>query len=81
MLLIRSELAYQLSILYADLIRDIKDPEHPHTLEELNVVNEQSISIEYRAESVVPSTEQGKYLLSSNMINESFAKVVMSLYI
>lgn len=30
-----------------DLIRDIKDPEHPHTLEELNVVTEKSISVEY----------------------------------
>ncbi len=32
----------------ADLIRDIKDPEHPNTLEELNVVSENSISVEYR---------------------------------
>lgn len=31
-----------------DLIRDIKDPEHPHTLEELNVVSENGISVEYR---------------------------------
>lgn len=28
-----------------DLIRDIKDPEHPHTLEELNVVHEDAITI------------------------------------
>lgn len=32
----------------ADLIRDIKDPEHPHTLEELNVVSEDCISVEYK---------------------------------
>lgn len=31
--------------LCADLIRDIRDPEHPHTLEELNVVHEESISV------------------------------------
>ena len=35
----------------ADLIRDIKDPEHPNTLEELNVVSEDSISVEYRTAS------------------------------
>lgn len=29
-----------------DLIRDIKDPEHPLTLEELNVVREDQISID-----------------------------------
>ncbi|CAI8025788.1 Cytosolic iron-sulfur assembly component 2A [Geodia barretti] len=28
-----------------DLIRDIKDPEHPHTLEELNVVSEDCITV------------------------------------
>ena len=28
-----------------DLIRDIKDPEHPHTLEELNVVREECVSL------------------------------------
>lgn len=28
-----------------DVIRDIRDPEHPHTLEELSVVDETSISI------------------------------------
>lgn len=28
-----------------DAIRDIRDPEHPHTLEELSVVDESSISI------------------------------------
>ena len=32
-------------IVYTDLIRDIKDPEHPHTLEELNVVCEDAITI------------------------------------
>ena len=30
-----------------DLIRDIKDPEHPHTLEELNVVNEDSVTVHH----------------------------------
>ena len=30
-----------------DLIRDIKDPEHPHTLEELNVVREDFISVQH----------------------------------
>lgn len=29
-----------------DLIRDIKDPEHPLTLEELNVVSEESVTID-----------------------------------
>ena len=33
---------------FPDLIRDIKDPEHPNTLEELNVVNENCITVEYR---------------------------------
>lgn len=28
-----------------DVIRDIRDPEHPHTLEELSVVEETSVSI------------------------------------
>ena len=28
-----------------DLIQDIKDPEHPHTLEELNVVREECVSL------------------------------------
>lgn len=32
-------------LINADLIRDIKDPEHPHTLEELNVVREELISV------------------------------------
>ena len=30
---------------HADLIRDIKDPEHPHTLEELNVIRESDITL------------------------------------
>lgn len=29
----------------SDLIRDIKDPEHPHTLEELNVIKESDIKL------------------------------------
>ena len=28
-----------------DIIRDIKDPEHPHTLEELNVIRESDITL------------------------------------
>ena len=32
----------------ADLIRDIRDPEHPHTLEELSVVNEDCITVQHR---------------------------------
>ncbi len=32
---------------HTDLIRDIKDPEHPHTLEELNVVREDAITISH----------------------------------
>ena len=36
-----------LSIDLVDLIRDIKDPEHPHTLEELNVVKEGDITIRH----------------------------------
>ena len=41
---------YKLSInlSHSDLIRDIKDPEHPNSLEELNVVNEKGIDVEYR---------------------------------
>ena len=31
----------------SDLIRDIKDPEHPHTLEELNVIKESDITFIY----------------------------------
>ena len=31
----------------ADLIRDIKDPEHPHTLEELSVVRESLVSVRH----------------------------------
>ena len=31
-----------------DLIRDIKDPEHPHTLEELNVIKESDITLCHR---------------------------------
>jgi len=34
-----------------DLIRDIKDPEHPYTLEQLNVVQEECIGVEYRGRS------------------------------
>ena len=34
-----------LHCLFADLIRDIKDPEHPHTLEELNVVSEDCVTV------------------------------------
>ena len=34
-----------LSFFFADLIRDISDPEHPHTLEELNVIREDLISV------------------------------------
>ncbi len=33
-------------VILSDLIRDIKDPEHPHTLEELNVVQESHISVQ-----------------------------------
>ena len=29
------------------MIRDIKDPEHPHTLEELNVIKEEDITIRH----------------------------------
>ena len=32
----------------ADLIRDIRDPEHPHTLEELNVVRDDCITVQHR---------------------------------
>ena len=35
----------------ADLIRDIKDPEHPHTLEELNVVSEDCITVRHHISS------------------------------
>lgn len=31
--------------IFTDLIRDIRDPEHPHTLEELNVVSEDCITV------------------------------------
>ena len=34
-----------LPCLFSDLIRDIKDPEHPHTLEELNVVSEDCVTV------------------------------------
>ena len=30
-----------------DLIRDIRDPEHPHTLEELHVVSEDCITVRH----------------------------------
>ena len=56
--------------LHIDLIRDIKDPERPCTLEELNVVSENSISVEHKIDerndvtsppvplsSAVPSTQ------------------------
>ena len=43
-----------------DLIRDIKDPEHPHTLEELNVVSEECITLQYRT-----STPAGDHVLST----------------
>ena len=33
----------------SDLIRDIKDPEHPHTLEELSVVSEDHITVHHCA--------------------------------
>lgn len=58
----------------ADLIRDIKDPEHPHTLEELGVVKEESITVQYKTstndvDSSIPSsssnthhTQQGMYM-------------------
>lgn len=31
-----------------ELVRDIRDPEHPHTLEELGVVDDRSISVDDR---------------------------------
>lgn len=36
-----------------DLIRDIKDPEHPLSLEELNVVREDQISIDMEEKTIV----------------------------
>lgn len=33
-------------ILFSDLIKDIKDPEKPQTLEELNVVSEDDVTVE-----------------------------------
>ncbi|XP_042398889.1 protein AE7-like isoform X1 [Zingiber officinale] len=35
-----------------DYIRDIQDPEHPYTLEELNVVNEDSIEVNAKQNTV-----------------------------
>lgn len=36
---------FQICYSFSDLVRDIKDPEHPHTLEELNVVREDLITV------------------------------------
>lgn len=33
------------SLIFANHIRDIKDPEHPYSLEQLNVVTEDSIEV------------------------------------
>nr|XP_039253763.1 cytosolic iron-sulfur assembly component 2B-like [Styela clava] len=38
-----------------DLIRDINDPEHPLTLEDLRVVNEKDIFVDDKASSVIVS--------------------------
>ena len=40
---------------HTDLIRDIKDPEHPHTLEELNVIRESDITLTHPSS---PSTSR-----------------------
>ena len=45
-----------LHVPHADLIRDIKDPEHPHTLEELNVVSETCITVLRRAAACSAAT-------------------------
>lgn len=42
-------------VCHADLIRDIKDPEHPHTLEELNVIRESDITLTHPSS---PSTSR-----------------------
>ena len=44
-----------LIVCHADLIRDIKDPEHPHTLEELNVIRESDITLTHPSS---PSTSR-----------------------
>ncbi len=49
----------------ADLIRDIKDPEHPHTLEELNVVQESHISVQH----VTSQTPESTQILPENSAN------------
>lgn len=45
-----------LSWYLADLIRDIKDPEHPHTLEELNVIKESDITLTHPPSPNHPSS-------------------------
>jgi len=49
-------LPVRVSLLFVceDLIRDIKDPEHPHTLEELNVVREECVSLQPLHSSTTP---------------------------
>lgn len=36
-----------------DHVRDIKDPEHPYSLEQLNVVSEESISVDHKQSHVL----------------------------
>lgn len=39
-------------ICFADLLRTIKDPEKPNTLEELNVVYEEGIFVSFKATEI-----------------------------
>ena len=46
---------YEACFCQSDLIRDIKDPEHPHTLEELNVVKESDITLSHPPSHTSPA--------------------------
>ena len=60
-----------ISVIFADLIRDIKDPEHPHTLEELNIVREDSISVQHcRATVTTRQTDKDGCNMASSTSDE-----------
>ncbi|KAG6501576.1 hypothetical protein ZIOFF_041459 [Zingiber officinale] len=44
--------SHSCSLMDLNYIRDIQDPEHPYTLEELNVVNEDSIEVNAKQNTV-----------------------------
>lgn len=51
-----------------DLIRDIKDPEHPHTLEELNVIKESDITLRHPPPVSLPNPGPSQIHTSSNTL-------------